>query len=311
MATTHNLAKLRVQDPVLTELAQGYHNNELIGETLMPTVEIDKEAGKIPQFGRLAFRLPSTVRTLRGASNRLDPEDITAIDVALEEHDVEYAIDYREENEAIFSLRQFALNTTQDVIALGREKAVATLALYETKYDSTNKVALSGTSKLTSKTADVFSIFDTGIRAVKRSIGRKPNVCVIAGDVWAVLKEHPAVIEKLKYSQVAIVTPEVFAKLIGIDTVKIGEAVYEDSNQLKDIWTDAIVLAYVAPRSTGGKGTVYEPSYGYTVRRNKGLFVDTYKENGGKIEVVRTTDIHKPHLVGASAGYLINKCISA
>jgi len=275
----------------------------------MPTVEIDKEAGKIPKFGRLAFRLPSTVRNLRGTSNRLDPEDITAIDVALEEHDVEYAIDYREENEAIFSLRQFALNTTQDVIALGREKEVATLALDESKYDSGNKVTLSGTSKITSKQADIFAMFDTGIRAVKRAIGRKPNVCVIAGDVWAALKEHPAVIEKLKYSQVAIVTPEVFGKLIGIDTVKIGEAVYEESNQLKDIWSDAIVLAYVAPRSTERKGTVYEPSYGYTVRRQGGLFVDTYKENGGKLEVIRTTDIHKPHLLGASAGYLIKGCL--
>ena len=307
--TAHNLQALRVQDPVLTNLAQGYHNLELVGEVLMPTVEIDKEAGKIPKFGRLAFRLPSTVRNLRGTSNRLDPEDITAIDVALEEHDVEYAIDYREENEAIFSLRQFALNTTQDVIALGREKEVATLALDENKYDSGNKVTLSGTSKITSKQADIFAMFDTGIRAVKRAIGRKPNVCVIAGDVWAALKEHPAVIEKLKYSQVAIVTPEVFAKLIGIDTVKIGEAVYEESNQLKDIWSDAIVLAYVAPRSTERKGTVYEPSYGYTVRRQGGLFVDTYKENGGKLEVIRTTDIHKPHLLGASAGYLIKGCL--
>lgn len=307
--TAHNLAALRVQDPVLTKLAQGYHNLELIGEVLMPTVEIDKEAGKIPKFGRLAFRLPSTVRNLRGTSNRLDPEDITAIDVALEEHDVEYAIDYREENEAIFSLRQFALNTTQDVIALGRKKEVATLALDENKYDSGNKVTLSGTSKITSKQADIFAMFDTGIRAVKRAIGRKPNVCVIAGNVWAALKEHPAVIEKLKYSQVAIVTPEVFAKLIGIDTVKIGEAVYEESNQLKDIWSDAIVLAYVAPRSTERKGTVYEPSYGYTIRRQGGLFVDTYKENGGKLEVIRTTDIHKPHLLGASAGYLIKGCL--
>ena len=307
--TAHNLQALRVQDPVLTNLAQGYHNLELVGEVLMPTVEIDKEAGKIPKFGRLAFRLPSTVRNLRGTSNRLDPEDITAIDVALEEHDVEYAIDYREENEAIFSLRQFALNTTQDVIALGREKEVATLALDESKYDSGNKVTLSGTSKITSKQADIFAMFDTGIRAVKRAIGRKPNVCVIAGDVWAALKEHPAVIEKLKYSQVAIVTPEVFGKLIGIDTVKIGEAVYEESNQLKDIWSDAIVLAYVAPRSAERKGTVYEPSYGYTVRRQGGLFVDTYKENGGKLEVIRTTDIHKPHLLGSAAGYLIKGCL--
>lgn len=307
---THDLAKLRVQDPVLTELAQGYHNNELIGEVLMPTVEIDKEAGKIPKFGRLAFRLPSTVRTLRGTSNRLDPEDISAVDVALEEHDVEYAIDYREENEAIFSLRQFALNTTQEVIALGREKEIATLALDESQYEDDNKVALSGSSRFSAEGADVFGTFDAGIRAVKRAIGRKPNVCVIAGDVWAKLKEHPAVIEKLKYSQLAIVTPELFAKLIGIDTVKIGDAVYEEYGQLKDIWSNAVVLAYVAPRSAQGKGTVYEPSFGYTVRRRQGLFVDTYKENGGKLEVIRTTDIHKPHLVGSAAGYLINKCIA-
>lgn len=305
----HDLTKLRVQDPVLTNLAQGYYNNELIGEVLMPTVEIDKEAGKIPQFGRLAFRLPSTVRNLRGSSNRLDPEDITAIDVALEEHDVEYAIDYREENEAIFSLRQFALNTTQDVIALGREKEVATLALDESKYEASNKITLSGSSQFTHKDADIFNIFDAGIRAIKRSIGRKPNVCVIAGDVWAVLKEHPKVVEKIKHVQVGIITPDVFAKLIGIDTVKIGEAVYEDNSQLKDIWSNAVLLAYVAPRSSQGKGTVYEPSYGYTVRRAKGLFVDTYKENGGKIEVVRTTDIHKPHLVGSAAGYLMKGCI--
>ncbi|MDG6283255.1 inorganic pyrophosphatase, partial [Glaesserella parasuis] len=51
-----SLANKRIQDPILTEIAQGYQNNELVAETLMPVVEIEKEAGKIPQFGRLAFR---------------------------------------------------------------------------------------------------------------------------------------------------------------------------------------------------------------------------------------------------------------
>ncbi|OBX05416.1 inorganic pyrophosphatase, partial [Gallibacterium salpingitidis] len=254
----HDLAKLRVQDPVLTELAQGYYNNELVGETLMPVVEIDKEAGKIPVFGRLAFRLQSTVRTLRGASNRLEPEDISATDVALEEHDVEYAIDYREENEAIFSLRQFAVNTTQDVIALGREKKIADTAQNEANYDATNKIVLSGESQFSHENSNPFAVIDEAKRAIKRSIGRKANVCVIAGDVWKVLKEHPKVIEKIQNVQIGIVTPEIFAKLIDVDTVKIGEAVYEESDVLKDIWTDTIVLAYVAPRSTEKKGTVYE-----------------------------------------------------
>lgn len=304
-----DLSKLRVQDPVLTNLAYGYHNNELIGDSLMPIVEIDKEAAKIPTFGRLAFRIPTTTRSLRGASNRLEPEDLGAIDVALEEHDAEYAIDYRESNEASFPLRQYALSVIQDVIALDREKQIATLAQNEASYDSTNKVALSGTSQFSHKDSDPFAVFDAAKRAIKRTIGHKANVCVIAGDVWEVLKSHPKVIEKIKYVQKGVITPEIFAGLIDIDTVKIGEAVYEESGQLKDIWTKTVVLAYV-PKTADKKGTVYQPSFGYTVRRRKGLFVDTYQESGGKLEVVRCTDIYKPHLVGKPAGYLVKGCIA-
>lgn len=308
--TQATLANQRLTDPVLTELAQGYDNNELVGEALMPVVEIDKEAGKIPVFGRLAFRLKTTTRQLRGNSNRLTPEGLKSIDVALEEHDVEYPIDYREENDACFALRQYALNTTQDIIALGREKEIATLAQDESKYEATNKIVLEAKTQLTHKESNVFAVIDKGIQTIARTIGRRPNVCVIAGDVWAVLKEHPSILEKIKYAQKAIVTPELFAELIGIKTVKIGQAVSagEADDTLTDIWTNTIVLAYV-PEKNQARGNVYEPSYGYTVRRKGGLFVDTYKEAGGKIEVVRTTDIHKPHLVGAAAGYLITKCI--
>lgn len=107
----------------------------------------------------------------------------------------------------------------------------------------------------------------------------------------------------------AVLTPEDFAKLIKVDRVVVGEAVYEESGELKDIWSKAIVLAYVAPPSKEQKQNIYEPSFGYTVRRKKGLYVDTYPEVGGKVEIVRTTDINKPYIVGKSAGYLIKGCI--
>ncbi|MDP0172080.1 inorganic pyrophosphatase, partial [Glaesserella parasuis] len=101
-----SLANKRIQDPILTEIAQGYQNNELVAETLMPVVEIEKEAGKIPQFGRLAFRTRSTVRELHGDSNRLTPEDVTSLSVELKEHDIEYPIDYREDNDASYPLKK-------------------------------------------------------------------------------------------------------------------------------------------------------------------------------------------------------------
>ncbi|MDP8080241.1 major capsid protein [Phocoenobacter skyensis] len=306
-----DLAKQRVQDPVLTKLAQGYHNLTLISEALFPVAEMEKEGGKIPTFGRLAFRLQTTKRELRGASNRLTPEDIGSMSVVLEENDIEYPIDIREINETsgVYPLRQYALGVTQDVIALGREKACAELARDEANYDATNKVVLSGTSKFSDPTSDPIAVIKAGIRAIKRNTGRKPNVCAISGDVWEVLSEHPKVLEKIKYVQTAILDADDFAKLIKIDKVVVGEAVYETDGTLTDIWTKDIVLAYVPTGSEKRKHTIFEPSYGYTVRRKNGLYVDTYSENGGKIEIIRTTDIHAPCLVGKAAGYLIKDCI--
>ncbi|MFA9487437.1 MULTISPECIES: inorganic pyrophosphatase [unclassified Mannheimia] len=307
---TQETAKHRIQDPILNQLAQGYHNAELVADMLMPVVEIPKEAGKIPQFGRLAFRQQSTVRQLHGDSNRLTPEDITTINVELEEHDIEYPIDYREEQEASYQLKEYALNVTQDVIALGRELEVAGIAQNADNYDTANKISLAAKAKFSNLEADPIPVFDTAINAISTGTGRKPNVCIIAGDVWEMLKQNKTLLERIKYTRTAILTPEVFAELIGVKYVKIGGAMKEESGELKKIWSDCVILAYVSPLAIEKKGKIYEPSYGYTVRRKGGLFVDTYKEKGGKVEIIRCTDIHKPHLVGKSAGYLIKDCLT-
>ncbi|MDG6247758.1 inorganic pyrophosphatase, partial [Glaesserella parasuis] len=177
-----SLANKRIQDPILTEIAQGYHNNELVAETLMPVVEIEKEAGKIPQFGRLAFRTRSTVRELHGDSNRLTPEDVTSLSVELKEHDIEYPIDYREDNDASYPLKKYALSVVQDVIALGREVAVAEIAQNADNYSAENVVTLTETQRFTNAKSDPLKFINDGLEAVSTTIGRLPNVCVIASD---------------------------------------------------------------------------------------------------------------------------------
>ena len=49
---------------------------------------------------------------------------------------------------------------------------------------------------------------------------------------------------------------------------------------------------------------MYEPSFGYTLRKTGQPVVDTRTEDG-KLELVRNTDIFTPFLLGADAGYLI------
>ena len=112
--------------------ARGYTNAQLVGDQLMPFVYADKEAGKIPLFGKDHFRAYATERALRAKSNRINPADIGSVDVSMDEHDLEYPIDYREDAESSFPLQASATNAVLHGIQLRHELMVA--ALIET-YD--------------------------------------------------------------------------------------------------------------------------------------------------------------------------------
>ncbi|KYK74172.1 hypothetical protein SA3096_05780 [Aggregatibacter actinomycetemcomitans serotype e str. SA3096] len=204
----------------------------------------------------------------------------------------------------------YALSVTQDIIALGREVETAKLAQNSDNYSTDNVISLNTNNKISNKKSNPLEIIENGIYAISSTIGMKPNVCVIAGDVWKVLKENEIILERIKYTRTGILTPEIFAELIGVKNVKIGEAVQQVGGKLEKIWSNCIILAYVSEKAKNNKGNIFDPSYGYTVRRSKGLFVDTYFEHGGKVQVVRCTDIYKPHLLGKSAGYLIKDCLA-
>lgn len=312
-SSRERLSNIRVSDPVLTELARGHYNQVCIGESIMPVVMVDKEGGKIPEFGREAFKVKSTIRAIRGKSNRLDPENIGSKDYLLDEYDLEYPMDYREVQEASYDLPAYATSVVKDGLDLTRERQIAELALNEANYGSENKIVLSGDSQFTSPKADIPAIVDDAVRAIKRVIGRKPNVMVVSGNVYSVMRRHPSLLGMLASTSVKSIDAEKIAELLEIDEVVVGEAVYDDekTGEIIDIWADDIVIAYV-PKGKGNlKRNIYEPAYAYTLRKRDALKVDRYEEDGGKVEVVRSTDISNPFIVGSDAGYLIKNAVSS
>ncbi|KVG08403.1 hypothetical protein [Burkholderia thailandensis] len=300
------LSKLRIVDPVLTNLAIGYTNAEFIGQTLMPVVEVEKEGGKIPKFGKESFRLYQTERALRAKSNRMNPEDIGSVDVNLDEHDLEYPIDYREDQESAFPLEQAAVQTATDAIQLRREKMIADLSQNPSSYAAGNKKQLSATEKFTAANSDPVGVIEDGKEAIRTKIGRRPNTMVIGASAYKTLKAHPQLIEKIKYSMKGIVTVDLLKEIFEVENIAVGEAIYaDDKDRFTDIWGANIVLAYVPLQRGAQQRTPYEPSYGYTLRKKGNPVVDTRIEDG-KLELVRATDIFRPYLLGADAGYLIS-----
>lgn len=107
------------------------------------------------------------------------------------------------------------------------------------------------------------------IIAIAAKTGMKPNVLGLGARVWATLQDHSDFIERVKYSERAIIGPDLLAAVLEIDKVVIGWGVETTSaeDQAADESGDTIdfingnhaLLAYAAPNPG-----LFQPSAGYT-----------------------------------------------
>ena len=236
------LKKKRVVDPVLTNIARGFKNAAHVAENLFPVVSVSKEGGKIPEFTKESFKIYNTERAIRAKSNRINPENRTEIDFVLTEHDLEYPIDYREQDEDIFPSRLHATTVVTDGISLRLEKMAADVVQDLTTFPTGNKITLSSSDKFTNTSSNPFTIFETAKEAIRGKIAQRPNVCVIGASAYSALKEHPAVLDRIKYTQSAVITPEILRQLLDFEQLYIGDSVYAtDAGAFQDIWKDNVV----------------------------------------------------------------------
>lgn len=301
------LSNLRVVDPVLTNLAVGYTNAQLIAEALFPFVDVEKEAGTIPIFGKEHFKIYATERALRASSNRISPEDVGSVKFSLTEHDLEFPIDYRESAESAFPLQASATNIVTGGIRMRHEFLSASIAQNPANYAVSNKITLSGTSQFSHPDSDPEGVIDDGKAAVRAKIAKEPNTAVIGYQTWRKLKRHPQLKAILSDTRSRLVQLADLREIFEIENIVVGRALKSsDGGDTSDMWADNIILAYV-PTTNGGNAarSIYEPSYGYTLRKKERMGVDM-RDEGGKLQLVRDTEIFAPYLLGADAGYLIS-----
>lgn len=298
---------LRMVDPVLTTVAQGYKNENLIYSKLFPEVQVSKLKGKIPVFGKDAFIIRDTVRAVRAASNRIAPTDLQLIEFETRERDVETAIDYIEEEESsdLYSYEQRITKELSDIMQLGKEKEAADIVQDLSNYDTSLKEEITSAEAFDDpfNSINPITIIRDAINSIRLKIGRYPNTMVIGHDTYRVLKDHAKIVESIKYSGLSKVTAELLGKLADVENVYIGKSVYtEDAENFSDVWKDNIVLAYV---DNSRKRSEFNPSFGYTFQREGMPEIDSYYENGGKIKVIRSTDNYTMKITGADAAFLI------
>jgi hypothetical protein len=307
-------ANARVVDQVLTSVAQGYKNAAYVGSALFPKVPVTQRGGKILTFSKEDFMLYSTGRA-PGQNTKRVQFGYSSGGFNLESHSLEGTLPVETEQEAStvpgIDASRMTIYKTQNIIERRLEKAQADLARNAATYAASNKITLSGTGQWSDfgTTSDPIANVETAKEAVRRKIGMRANTGVMGAAVLEKLKQHPKVVDRMKYTGRDVATVEILAALLGLERLFVGDAVYaDDAGNFIDIWGKDMVIAYT---DTSGVADMGSPSYGYTYQlAGYPVVEEPYYERNPKSWFFPVTDEVAPVIAGIDAGYLITNAVA-
>lgn len=301
----------------LTTLASGYKPQGLIGETVFPVVKSVTKGGKIPIFGKDAFKVYETLRARGAKSNRAQMEPDSWKTFYCEEHDLAIPLDQRELNElnnipgdmalkALFNLQDRQRRRVQWNLKLELEKVIADQALLLGNYAAGSSRTLATTECWSETGSDPVGDIEAAREVIRGCIGVYPNTLILGAVTYEQLKFHAAYTNIMKVTNDKVVRPDLLAQVHDLKRVIIGLSMGLDvAGAFYDLWGDDAILCYIPDTTTPD---IDEPSFGYTIKPGFSPtpypYVDIFTEEGGKIVNVRCTDMYDTLMIMNNAGYL-------
>ncbi len=158
---------------------------------------------------------------------------------------------------------------------------------------------------------------DSKKEEVRLKHGYMPNRLIVTSDVHSVLKSHPDILDRIKYTQRGIVTEDLLAEVFGVEKYLVARGIKNTaaegaSDSMAGIFgSKDCLLAYAA-----NKPSLYEPSAGYTFAwsqfsgakagaRTKKFRIETHSSD--RIEAEAAWDMK---LVAADMGCFFSNVIS-
>lgn len=257
-------------DAILTNFSLAYSNLDFIADKIFPVIGVGKQSDKYFTYPKsfwfrdeAKLRAPATESV--GGGYSLSNDSYFAENYAFH-YDI--ADEVRANADNPIRPDQEAVRYVTERLQIRRERLWAS-DFFTTGIWGTD--ATVGTAWSTYGTSDPIVDIETGMNAMRKVTGRRPNKMVMGAAVWSSLKNHPDMIDRIKYTQKGLVTKDLFASLVDFsaDSILIGESIYnttvegastqEDAASFSDIWGKHVLLLYVDPSPS-----VMSPTAGLT-----------------------------------------------
>lgn len=297
------------QDAILTNVSVKYANGAAISDLVFPRVKVKKESDKYYKYTR-DFRIPNTKRAMGSETNKIG-WNVTTDTYFCEEYGLHDDI-YDRMRDNVDNPLDLDIDTTENItnaLMLDREKRVADIVFSASVV--TNTLALTGNDQWDDYAgSDPLGDIQTGLIAVKEACGKSPNRIVMGEQVMNELRNHPDLLERIKYTQKGIVTADLLSSLLpGTPQIVVGDLMYDSSQEggtesLGYIWGKNVLIAYIEPSPS-----LRSISLGYQFY-SKERMTEKWREPKIKADRVEVTEIGDEKLVSADCGYLLTAAVS-
>lgn len=300
-------------DQALTQISQAVTNDSLIADKVWPLVNVKKDTDKYFIYNQDNLRLDDDEWASKTKANEVD-WDVTTGAYAVQRRALQQLVEDDEKQNADSPIDVMADTTSMltEKLSLRREKRLADTLSTLANFDATAQPTLGAGdqwSNFASATSDPNEDVATARSEIYGKIFRQPNLMILPYEVYEKVREHPKVTDRIKYTQMAVVTAGLLGSLWDIDNVVIaggGEntAAEGQTPSLSYVWGKKCWLGYVTPRPS-----LRSPSWGYHIASQKQT-VERWRDDERKGDVIRVSQKESPTLVTKSAGYIIQDVIA-
>lgn len=305
---------------LLTGVSIGYLNKFYVADQIFPIVRVNKQSDIVPKFDQSHFyRDDSKVRApgtkSEGGGFKVDTTDTYFANRFSRRFEI--ADELRRNADAPWNLDQTATQFVTDKVMMRREVKFATdhfvTGIWGVDKDGTTDFVKWSDYGASTPDVDIDGYKDD----VEALSSVEPRSMVVGKQVHIKLKNHPTLIDRIKYTQRAQLTPDLIASLLELDAYLVGRSIYtttvegtaEASVTYTRIWGKNALLVYVPATPS-----LMTPAAGYTfvwqLVPNALQYIKTMRDEEREVDIVEANTFFDQKRTATRAGAFLESAVA-
>jgi hypothetical protein len=304
-------------DAALTNLSVGYRNAAFVADLLAPVVPVRKQSDKyyIYDSEREAMRQSDDKRAPGAAANEVD-FSLSTDSYYAEDHALVSAIP-DEERENADPVVQPNIDRTEFLRAkIDLNKEIELAGMLTDTSVITQSTTLSGTGQWSDSSSDPIAAIEAQKATIMAAVQSMPNTLVLPYEVYAKVRIHAKVIERIAYGSIGAVNEQVLAQIFDVDRVLVPRAFKNtaapgQTASMSYVWGKNALLCHV-PAKAALKQVALSYTFAWASAPGAvaGHRVELWREERRKADMIRVQRYYDQKVIAAGAAYLWKSAVA-